>query len=161
MTQQITGYREALRELGRIDKNLQKQYKKDARRILEPGVQAIRSAYPAQAPLSGLARSWVDKGRKMAPWAAGRVRTSVRAAVYTRKTARTSLAIVIGSPIAAVVEFAGKQTDNQLGENLTEQIGLPGRIAWPAFAKQEGALRSGVILATADMTRLINQRLAK
>ena len=161
MTQQITGYREALRELGRIDKNLQKQYKKDARRILEPGVQAIRSAYPAQAPLSGLERSWVDKGRKMTPWAAGRIRTSVRAAVYTRKTARTSLAIIIGSPIAVVVEFAGKRTDNQMGENLTKQIGLPGRIAWPAFAKQEGALRSGVILATADMTRLINQRLAK
>lgn len=161
MTQQITGYREALRELGRIDKNLQKQYKKDARRILEPGVQAIRSAYPAQAPLSGLERPWADKGRKMTPWAAGRIRTSVRAAVYTRKTARTSLAIIIGSPIAVVVEFAGKRTDNQLGENLTQQIGLPGRIAWPAFMRQRVALRAGVEQATMDMARIITTRLAR
>lgn len=161
MAQQIKGYREALRELGNIDKNLQKQYKKDSKQILKPAVDAVRAAYPTGAPLSGLSRSWTDKGRKIAPWQAGQIRRSIRPAVYTRKTARTSLAIIVGSPLATIVEFAGAKTNNLLGDNLTAQVHAVPRFAWPAFERQRDAIRTQIMLATTEMTNIINRRLAR
>ena len=161
MAQQIKGYQEALRELGRIDKTLQKHYKSRAKDIMAPGVAAVKAAYPTGAPLSGLERRWAPGGRTIAPWTAGRIRNSVRAAVYTRKRARTSLAIVISAPIAQVVEFAGKRRGNPLGDALDETLGQPGRIAWPAFIRQRSNIQLGVMAATQEAAAEINRRLAK
>lgn len=158
---QIKGYREALRELGAIDKNLQRQAKRDATRILAPGIDAIKAAYPSSAPLSGMNRRWKSGNRNLTPWKIAGIQRSIKSKVTMRKRARTSLAIVVNSPIAQIVEFAGKRNQSQFSTALDAAEGQPGRIAWKAFSRQRTALQNAVMVSVGEMTRDINRRLAK
>lgn len=158
---QIKGYREALRELGAIDKNLQRQAKQDATRILAPGINAIKTAYPAAAPLSGLNRRWKSGSRNVTPWKIGGIQRSIKSKVTMRKRARTSLAIVVNSPIAQIVEFAGRRNSSKFATALDAAEGRPGRIAWPAFERQKNSIQNAVMASVAEMSRDINRRLAK
>lgn len=160
MAQQIKGYQEALRELGRIDKTLQKKYKQRASDILAPGVDAVKASFPTEA-LSGMKRSWkVRKGAvQLGKYNAGRVKRSVKVRIYMSKRARTSIALVISSPIANVIEFAG--TDNPMGQNLTNKFRRPARFAWPAFTAKKPMIEAQLASATYDAAQEINRRLAK
>jgi hypothetical protein len=54
---EIVGAKEAIKALGKIDKDLRKQFNADAKQIAQPLVSLAGSRYP-DTPLSGMNRNW-------------------------------------------------------------------------------------------------------
>lgn len=58
----MTGVKEALRELNDIDKRARRQITKDYQEIVSPITTYAKSHVPAEAPLSGFNRTWIPNG---------------------------------------------------------------------------------------------------
>ena len=159
MTQQIKGFKEALRELGRIDRELQKQYKKHGKDLLTPTAKEIKQAFPLKPPLSGMGRKWTDvRGRQVFPYVGAAVRRSVQVKVYTAKKARGTLSIIIKSPAAQVLEFGDQ---GALTYHFDDMYGRPGRIAWPIVQRDKSRINTEVSRLAGEMSNIINRRLAQ
>jgi len=63
----IVGAKEAIKALGKIDKDLRKQFNADAKQIAQPLVFLAASRYP-DTPLSGMSRTWTQVGKKLFPY---------------------------------------------------------------------------------------------
>jgi hypothetical protein len=60
---EVTGVKDALRELNSIDKKARRRLTTDFRQIMDPVLKTGRDLIPDQAPMSGWERSWSPGGR--------------------------------------------------------------------------------------------------
>jgi hypothetical protein len=99
-----------LADIKAIEPGLKKMMVAEAKSESEPALNAIRSAIPSVAPLSGMSREKNPNGRLT--WGAikpaNKVDFSIRA-TGSRKYAITSLfRLIVSSPMTAIAETAGK-----------------------------------------------------
>ena len=125
-TVRVDGVKNVINQLGKIDKELQKQFKADATRIAEPALNAGRKSYARLAndsdpyALSGMSRNWKDKttGRKLFPLKVSNSIKGVSMKFDTRKKAIGVILIIQKDVATAVFETAGRKTSNKLGAQL-------------------------------------------
>jgi hypothetical protein len=106
-----------IKELGTIDKELQKEFRAQAAEIAKPAVMAVQKAY-TQVPLSGMARNWEYKGRKIPPFSVARAQRGVRFRLDYRRNAVGIVNIEQRDTTTAIFETAGRANDNKLARSL-------------------------------------------
>ena len=123
-TVRVDGVKDAVNQLGKIDKQLQKQFKADATRIAEPALDAGRRSYARMSneadpyALSGMSRKWTSDGRKIFPFTVAKAVKGVQMKFDTRRKAIGVILIIQKDVAAAVFETAGRKTSNKLGKSL-------------------------------------------
>jgi hypothetical protein len=141
---QVTGVKEALRTLNKIDPSIRREFTQSARQITKPVVDEAKSTYWAEA-LSGMSKPWNQRGRDLFPYDQNDARKGVKTKVSTAKKNRSLVSIVQQNPAAAIIEVAGKSNQNPAGDNfnqnLTNAVGPPMRIMWPALDKNLNRLQ--------------------
>lgn len=132
---EITGIKETIRTLGRVDPELRKQFTQSAKQIGKPMVDAAKSKYTT-LPLSGFRRRWAPGGRAkpITPTTIARFRSGVSFRVDASKKARTVFRLSQRNAAAVVVDMAGRRTPgNPLDQSLRAAgQGTPSRVMWPA-----------------------------
>ena len=141
---EIVGAKEALKALGKIDKDLRKQFNADAKQIAQPLVVLAGSKYP-DTPLSGMNRNWQQAGKKIFPYSKAKAVKGLKVKFSTRRNDANVIYVTQSDPGAVVLEVAGRGSNSLLSENLRAR---QARILWPAA---EQALPS----ITAEMRALV------
>jgi hypothetical protein len=116
-TIEVVGLKETINALRKIDPQLQKDFKSDATKIAQPAINAAKVAY-STFPLSGMARNWADRGRKIFPFTLTAARSGVKMRFDTRRNAVGVILIEQKNPATAVFEGAGRKDTNRLGSSL-------------------------------------------
>jgi len=114
---EMVGVKNAIRQLGTIDKELQKEFKAQAAALAQPAIDAVRARYD-KVPLSGMARKWDDRGRQVFPFNVAKAKRGVRLQFDTRRNAVGVLIIQQRDPAAAIFETAGRKDINSLQFSL-------------------------------------------
>jgi len=120
----VVGVKDTINQLGKIDKQLQKQFKADATEIAEPALKAGRESYARLADnadpfaLSGMSRNWTQGGRKIFPLTVAKAIKGVQMKFDTRRKAIGVILIIQKDVATAVFETAGRKTSNKLGTQL-------------------------------------------
>jgi hypothetical protein len=167
---QVVGVKEALRDLGRLDKDLARQLKKDARNIMAPIVRDAKAAIPNTA-LSGMSRPWKSKtsGAQLLPWSGATARKYVKAKTSTKKptefggVTRDLAAFYVSwaGGINAIFDMAGRKSNSLLAANLTTLFGPPSRIMYPAAENNAEAVERGINEVVDQIVKATNEQLGK
>lgn len=114
---EMTDVKRVIKELGTIDKELQKEFRAQAAEIAKPAIRAVQDAY-RQVPLSGMAAKWTDRGRQVFPFNVARAQKGVRFRLDYRRNAIGVMNIEQRDAAAAIFETAGRATGNPLERSL-------------------------------------------
>ena len=146
---EISGVKNAIKELRKIDPELRKQFNKDAKEVVRPVVEEAKSAYP-DVVLTGMLRTWTQNGIQKFPYSSRKARSGVKLKVDTRGKAVSIINVAQNNPAAVIVDMAGKKGGgSRRGEvfiaNLTEKAGRPSRVMWPAFESNETQVQFAMV----------------
>jgi hypothetical protein len=125
---EIVGAKEAIKALGKIDKDLRKQFNADAKQIAQPLITLAASRYP-DAPLSGMNRNWTQGSKKLFPYTKAKAVKGLKVKFSTRRNDANVIYVTQSDPGAVVLEVAGRGKATLLSENLSARIS---RILWPS-----------------------------
>lgn len=166
---EVYGLKQALSELSRVDRRLRLQVTRDFKKLTNPLVADIRSEIPQQAPLSGMARTWVTErtGFQMFPWNGTAAMTMVKQSVSAKKP-KEFQGIVRNLAVFAVkwqgmantvYDMAGRKKRSLLGDKLAQEHGRPSRIMYPAFERHEGEIQQGMLDIVQKVGDAVNRNL--
>lgn len=153
-TLRVRGVKETLREIRKIDKELEKELKDRVSQVAAPVLDAVKDAYSkAGLPLSGMAARWsrTSKGgstRYTFPYKPTKAVSGTRIRFDTRRGAIGVIKVQQYDPGASVFEAAGRKNANYLAFDLDMNqtrgwiSGKPSRILGPVTYK--AARSSGV-----------------
>ena len=116
-TIQVAGVKDTINQLGKIDKQLQKDFRAKANEIAQPAINAAKDVY-TQVPLSGMAYKWSSKGRQLFPFSVAKAKSGVKLRIDTRRNAVGVILIEQKDPATAIFETAGRANANRLGDQL-------------------------------------------
>ena len=162
-TVEIVGIKDTVNQLGKIDKQLQKQFKADATRIAEPALEAGRKSYARLAndtdpyALSGMSRSWTSDGRKIFPLKVANSIKGVSMKFDTRRKAIGVILIIQKDVATAVFETAGRKTSNKLGAQLGAIDSGKTRLLQPAVDGERDAIESKLKKLIKDVTKTVQR----
>ena len=153
-TCEVVGVKQAINNLGKIDKQLQKDFKADATAIAQPAINAAKNVYKS-VPLSGMKYKWQEQGRTRAnfQFTVAKAVAGVRMRFDTRRNAVGVILIEQKDPAAAIFETAGRANSNKLGNALGFVGAGRTRLIGPAVYKA----RRGI---EAEMTKMIVKTIA-
>jgi hypothetical protein len=142
MKSDITGVKQAIGALKKIDPEYRKDFNRDAKAIAAPLVSAAKSAYPT-IPLSGMSKTWLQSERTIFPWEISKVRSGVKLKTSTRKNTSSVLYITQSNPAGAIFEVAGKaNAGSKFNKNLRAKSGF---ILWPTADKYLPEVHDGLV----------------
>ena len=125
---EVVGAKEAIKALGKIDKDLRKQFNADAKQIAQPLVTFAGSRYP-DTPLSGMSRNWKQGNKTLFPYTKPKAVKGLKVKFSTRRNDANVIYVTQSDPGAVVFEVAGRGTNSLLSENLRAK---QSRVLWPA-----------------------------
>ena len=157
-TIKVVGVKDTINKLGKIDKELQKQFKADATAIAQPAINAAKAKY-TQVPLSGMSRNWVSKkdGRKIKGFNVEKAKNGVQMKFDTRRGAVGVILIIQKDQAAAIFETAGRKTDNTLGRNLEPVQAGRTRLIGPAVYKTRRGIETELKKTIAEAARQVQK----
>lgn len=136
----VAGLEQTLKQLAKIDPEIKKQFRKDAKDILKPLIDDARSTYPSQVPnrppMRGDSRNWSFRGRQIFPYDRAAARRGVRFTISTKIPATTILRVRQVNPAASVLETAGRGSTNPLGNAVKQNFGSRDRFMWKAAKRK-------------------------
>ena len=125
---EVLGAKEAIKALGKIDKELRKQFTKDAKEVAEPIIGPAKSAYPDEV-LSGMSRNWQVNGKPKFPYSKVRAVRGLKVKTDTSRGSENVIRIIQMDPGASIFEVAGLgSSSSSLGPNLRAKRD---RVLWP------------------------------
>lgn len=150
-TVEIVGVKQTINALGKIDKELQKQFKADATAIAQPAINAAKGMY-TRVPLSGMSRDWKQKkdDRKIKGFDVAKAQSGVQMKFDTRRGALGVILIIQKDQAAAIFETAGRKNANSLSRNLDPVKPGRTRLIGPAVYRARRGIES-------EMTKMIAQ----
>ena len=150
-TIQVAGVKDTINQLGKIDKQLQKDFKADAIAIAAPAVKAAQSVY-FELPLSGMKYNWTSPGcdRKNFPFSVAKAKSGVKLRIDTRRGAVGVILIEQKDPATAIFETAGRANRNSLSDNLSPVQAGRTRFIGPAVYRARRGIET-------EMTKMIAQ----
>ena len=159
-TVRVDGVKDTINQLGKIDKQLQKQFKADATQIAKPAISAVQSKY-TQVPLSGMSRNW--KSHKRTPpqnikgFDVARARAGVQMKFDTRRNAVGVILIIQKDQAAAIFETAGRANANTLSNNLEPVRAGRTRIIGPAVYRARKGIEREMQQMINDVTKTVQR----
>jgi hypothetical protein len=162
MSMQIQGLESTLKVLKTVQPEVQKQFFKDAKKILKPVVDEAKKLYPYGDPTkkngswpSGMSRTWAPGGRSLFPYLQGTAVRGVKVETSLSKKKDAVLSIVNKDAAASIVEFAGTNP-NRLADALNGWSEKP-RVMWRAYENNAGAVEAEMKVSVDEVMALINQ----
>jgi len=156
---ELTGLREAIRSLNKLEPGLRKEFVKEASAIAEPAIREVQAGYTA-IPLSGMARNWTDKSaKKIFPYSIPKAIKGVKLKVDASRTATSLIYITQTYVAAAVYEATGRATKNSLGDSLGQIAPGRTRILGPAVFRKRRAIEGEMEKASLAVIRRIEKEL--
>ena len=156
---EMTGLKEAIRSLNKLEPGLRKEFTKNANEIAAPAIQEAQKGY-AKIPLSGMARNWTDKsGRKIFPFSVAKAQAGVKLKVDAAREAVSLLYITQTYVGAAVFEAAGRSNPNTLGDSLGPLRPNQTRVLGPAVYRKRGEIEKGLERLSLDAIRRVEKEL--
>ena len=118
-TIEVVGLKQTINGLGKIDKQLQKDFKADATAIAQPAINAGKAAY-TRVPISNFANDWTQKkdGRRIKGFSVDKAQSGVKMRFDTRRNAVGVILIEQKDQGAAIFEVAGRKNSNRLDTSL-------------------------------------------
>ena len=154
ITTEVVGIRDAVKTLKKLEPAVYKEFRQDAVNALKPitleAQATLNDAGPA--PLSGMARKWVYKGRQLFPWSQTKAVRGVKVSLRPSKAA--FLSVQQKDAAGAIFDIAGRATTNRFGEALTRRFGRASRGMWPAAEANEAKVRDNL----ADLVQSVAQK---
>lgn len=157
-TIEITGLKEAIRSLNKVEPGLRKQFVQDATRIAQPAIAEVQRGY-TQVPLSGMARKWQQNNKKIFPFSVARAISGVKLKVDASREAVSLIYITQTNVAAAVFEAAGRTNQNRLGDSLGQLRPGTTRVLGPAVYRKRGEIEREMLKASMDAIRLVQREL--
>ncbi len=156
---ELTGLREAIRSLNKIEPGLRKKFVAQASAIAEPAIREVQAGYTA-IPLSGMARNWTDRtAKKVFPYSIPKAVKGVKLKVDASRTATSLIYITQTYVAAAVFEAAGRATRNSLGDSLGPVMPGRTRVLGPAVFRKRSAIEREMEKASLDVIRRVEKEL--
>ena len=152
---QVLGAKEAIKALGKIDKDLRKQFNADAKQIAQPLVTLAGSRYP-DAPLSGMSRNWQQGNKKIFPYTKAKAVRGLKVKFSTRRNDSNVIYVTQSDPGAVVLETAGRGGNSVLSENLRARTN---RILWPAAEQALPSIQAELRALVLRVITRVNQEL--
>jgi hypothetical protein len=158
-TIEVTGLKEAIRSLNKVEPGLRKQFVQQASRIAQPAIDEVKRGYQREY-LSGMARNWTQSGNKKFPFSVARAISGVKLKVDASREATSLIYIQQGNAGAAIWESAGRKTSNSLGNNLGD-IPAPNhtRNLGPGVFRKRKEIEREMFDASMDAIRLVQREL--
>lgn len=116
-TIEVTGLKEAIRSLNKVEPGLRKEFVQQATAIAQPAIQEVQRGYQREY-LSGMARGWTQSGNKKFPFSVARAISGVKLKVDASREATSLIFIQQVNAGAAIWESAGRANVNPFGTNL-------------------------------------------
>ncbi len=120
-TIQVVGVKDTINALRKIDPQLQKDFKAQAKQIADPAIRAGAQAY-TKTPISNFARGWnnkTEKGiRRIKGFDLNKAKSGVKMRFDTRRNAVGVILIEQKDQAAAIFEVAGRANNNRLNTSL-------------------------------------------
>lgn len=156
---ELTGLREAIRSLNKIEPGLRKEFVAQASAIAEPAIREVQNGYTA-IPLSGMARNWTDRtAKKVFPYSIPKAVKGVKLKVDASRTATSLIYITQTYVAAAVFEAAGRANRNSLGDSLGPVMPGRTRVLGPAVFRKRSAIEREMEKASLDVIRRVEKEL--
>lgn len=152
---EIVGAKEAIKALGKIDKDLRKQFNADAKQIAQPLVSLAGSRYP-ETPLSGMARKWTQNGKQLFPYTKAKAVKGLKVKFSTRRNDANVIYVTQSDPGAVVLETAGRGKSTMLSENLRAKTN---RILWPAAEQVLPVIQAEIRALVLRVIATVNQEM--
>jgi hypothetical protein len=163
---QVVGVKEAMKALGKVDKELSKELRRNARNIMKPIVTDAKAAIPNTA-LSGMDRAWNSKtsGAQIFPWDGQTGRKYVKAKTSTKKPSEfngvtrdlAAFYVSWAGGANAIFDMAGRKNNSLLAANLTGKFGPPSRVMWPAATKNAEQVEAEMAKVVKDLMAYYNR----
>ena len=156
----VVGIKDTINQLGKIDKELQKQFKSDATAIAQPAINTAKAKY-TQVPLSGMSRDWKQKkdSRKIKGFDVDKAKNGVQMKFDTRRNAVGVILIIQKDQAAAIFETAGRKNTNSLSRNLDPVSAGRTRLIGPAVYRArrgiEAAMKSMIVDTISEVQKKI------
>lgn len=161
MTMQVQGLESTLKALKKVKPEVQKQFFKDAKKILKPVVDEAKQLYPFGDPTkkngqwpSGISRTWAPKGRGLFPYVQSAAVSGITVKTSLSKKSDAVLTIVNKDVAASIVEFAGTNP-NRLADALNGWSNKP-RVMWRAYENNAGQVESQMKVSVDEVMKQIN-----
>jgi hypothetical protein len=159
----VAGINEAIRSLNKIQPGLRKEFNNEARAVVAPAVNAVRSAYRF-VPLSGMERKWAGpavKGRKVFPWNLDKARKGVDIVFNTDRRSTGTIMIVQRDTGTAIFETAGRKSSNPLGDSLGPISPGRTRVIGPVVYSKKAEIEKVMYELALRIVRRVNRELKK
>ena len=169
---EVTGIKEALRELNSIDRQARRGITQRFRQIMKPMLDRGKQLVPRNAPLSGFDRYWnPTAGRQSSdtpggilPWANFNDQRGIDAFVSGKKPStyagvtRNLAAFGARWKGPHAVLFDATASDTELGRRLTARFGPPSRAMWRAMDQTEPDIEQGIRDLVNDIMGRVNRQ---
>jgi hypothetical protein len=152
---EIVGAKDAIKALGKIDKDLQKQFKADAKQIAQPLILLASSKYP-DTPLSGMSRKWTQNGKQLFPYTKSKAVKGLKVKFSTRRNDANVIYVTQSDPGAVIFETAGRGSSSMLSENLRAR---QNRVLWPAAEQSLPVIQAEIRALVLRVVAQVNQEL--
>lgn len=155
-TSEITGVKETIKALRRIDPELRKEFNAKYKDAVSPMTNAAKAIYDDQRFPSGTKRTWAPGGRKIFPLTAAKAKTGVKPKINTSYRGGTALYVMQANPAAAVFDIAGRSTG--LGAAFSAKFGRdPSRVMWPVAERHEKQVKKNVEELVKETTKTVQK----
>lgn len=171
---EIVGLKDAIREIGQIDKEARKAITRRYRDIMKPVMATAKSMTPVEAPLSGMNRNWTSRsGYYLTPWVGRKAKTLIKTKLNTKRPREYAgqvrdlavFTISWNGNINTIFDLAGSATNNGLARALDgdEARGTyrrkPSRVMWPSFEKHKDQIMTDMAGLVTDVMEQTNRRI--
>jgi hypothetical protein len=156
---EVTGLKEAIRSLNKVEPGLRKEFVAQATRIAQPAIQEVQRGY-RQEYLSGMARNWTQGGSKKFPFSVAKASAGVKLKVDASRESTSLIFIRQMNAGAAIWESAGRKTSNSLANNLGN-IPRPNhtRNLGPGVFRKRREIEKAMLSASLDAIKLVQREL--
>lgn len=160
---EVIGAKEAVRSLNKIEPGLRKQFAKDATRIAQPVIGEAQARYVQTgwgvSRVRGVSRSWSVGGRQVLPWNQGRAQRSVKIKVEGDRRKTAVILVEQRDAGTAILESAGRKTDNPLGTALGPIRPGTSRVLGPSVFSKRGEIEGEMEQAVLEVVRRVQREL--
>ena len=157
---EVVGAKEAIKALRKIDPELRKQFNRDAKEITQPVIDDAKKGYPSPERVpSGILRAWSQRGSAKFPYSPQAAARGLRFKVDTSKKSSSVIKVQQVNPAAVIIEVAGRNKANRLGDALDKTIRQTSRVLWPSMEKKLPEVTDRMEKAVLDVVARVNKEL--
>jgi hypothetical protein len=158
MSISVDGLESTLKTLKKVKPEVQKQFFKDAKKILKPVIDEAKNLYPYGDPTkkngawpSGISRTWAPGGRGLFPYS----QTAAVRGISVKTSLSKKNDAVNKDAAASIVEFAGTNP-NRLADALNGWGNKP-RVMWRAYENNAGKVEAELAQSVDEVMKQISQ----